>query len=252
MVTHGEMIEKVSRTLAEPFTRRQLIEEIRKKYSKSRAINVESLGTDIAGCCVNLKSHQSLPDLPLILVNIGRGTYRRYDPSKDKHLNQYLRRNTKRSTQVNLYKASSQKPPNQASSKAIFYNYINAEQILRKKGLLDEVHQIITEIEKVDHRKIQSLFAQKGWNIEHNIHPQVRWAWDAYKEKVPVSIEFSLIDAVHRDLLRLLLWNHENKVEAVIYITSTFKEPKFKNVKRDLEIFRPIFDVPVLLIGLRA
>jgi len=141
--------------------------------------------------------------------------------------------------------------PERASSKAIYYNYLNAEEILRKKGLLDEVYQIITDIEKVDHRGIQSLFAQKGWNIEHIIHPHVRWAWDAYKDKVPVSIELSLIDAVHRDLLRLL-WNHENKVDAVVYITSTFKEPKFENVKRDLEIFRPIFDVPVLLIGLRA
>jgi len=137
-----------------------------------------------------------------------------------------------------------------ASSKAVFYNYLNAVQILRKKGLLDEVYQIIAEIDKVDHKKIQYLFKQNGWEIEHIIHPQVRWAWDAYKDNVPVSIELSLIDAVHRDLLRLLLWSHENKVDAVVYITSTFKEPKFKNVKRDLEIFRPIFDVPVLLIGL--
>lgn len=252
MITHGEMIDKISRVLSEPFTRKQLIEEIKKKYGKSRTINAESLGTDIAGCCVNLKSHQSLPDLPLILVSIGRGNYRRYDPSKDKQLNLYLRLNTKSHTQVNLHEAASEKPTDQASSKAIFYNYINAEQILRKKGLLDEVYQIITDIDRVDHRKIQSFFAQKGWEIEHIIHPQVRWAWDAYKEKVPVSIELSLIDAVHRDLLRLLLWNHENKVDAVVYITSTYKEPKFENVKRDLEIFRPIFDVPVLLIGLRA
>lgn len=36
----------------------------------------------------------------------------------------------------------------------------------------------------------------------------------------------------------------------LIVITTTSKEPKFENVKRDIEIFKPILDVPILLIGL--
>jgi len=39
-------------------------------------------------------------------------------------------------------------------------------------------------------------------------------------------------------------------VDALVYVTSMSKEPKFHNVKRDIEIFEKILDVPILLIGL--
>ncbi|GAH37509.1 unnamed protein product, partial [marine sediment metagenome] len=136
------------------------------------------------------------------------------------------------------------------SPKAEVYSYNDAERVLREKGLLSEVWQIVDSIHSINHNQIQDLFSQKGWDVEYKIHPRVRWAWDAYKDRVPVSIELSLIDAVHRDFLRLLLWDYDDKVDAVVYITSKNREPKFKNVKRDLEIFRPIFKIPVLLIGL--
>jgi len=244
------MIDSISKTLSQPFTKKQLINAIKEKYGKMRRINVDSLGTDIAGCCVNLKSHRSLPDLPLILVSLGRGTYRRYNPKTDKQLNRYQSRTKKIVRTHESVRLTPQPVRNQSSLKVLLYNHYDAEQILKNKGLLNEVHQIVKDINSVDHKHIQNLFSQKGWDLEHEIHPKVRWAWDAYKDKIPVSIELSLIDAVHRDLLRLILWKHENKVDAVVYITSTFKEPKFENVKRDLEIFRPIFDLPVLLIGL--
>ena len=65
-----------------------------------------------------------------------------------------------------------------------------------------------------------------------------------------VSIEFSLIDAVHSDFLSILLWKYMDKVDALVHITTTFREPKFDNVKRDIEIFKSIIDVSILLIGL--
>ena len=86
MPTHSEMINEISRDLSEPFTRDQLINAIVERYGHVRSINIQSLGTDITGCCVNLKSHRSLPGLPLILVSLGRGKYRRYYPSTDQRL----------------------------------------------------------------------------------------------------------------------------------------------------------------------
>ena len=135
-----------------------------------------------------------------------------------------------------------------------FFDFNNALSVLESKGILSEVWEIIDSITIVDHNTIQKLFSNKGWGTEKQILPETNWKWDAYKNKVVVSIEFSLIDAVHRDLFRLLMWYHQAKHDAVIYITTTFKEPKFHNVKRDFEIcsndFPHLISYPIILIGL--
>ena len=84
--THAEMIADVIEELREPFTTQQIVNAVLEKFSAVRPINSDSLRTDIAGCCVNLSSRYSLPDLPSLLVSVGRGLYRRYDPEKDKDL----------------------------------------------------------------------------------------------------------------------------------------------------------------------
>jgi len=250
MPTHGEMIDEISRELSEPFTKEQLIDAIVARYGHVRSINIQSLGTDITGCCVNLKSHSSLPGLPLILVCLGRGKYRRYNSSTDRRLNLYLKQDAEEPRIVRQPDQTNGKKVVGPSPRATFYDFYGAEVILEKRGLMEEIRKIVQEIQKVDHNHIQGLFANKGWSVEYRIHPNVNWAWDAHKDRVPVSIELSLIDAVHRDFLRILLWEHEDKVDAMVYITSTFKEPKFENVKRDLDVFEPILKVPILLIGL--
>lgn len=135
------------------------------------------------------------------------------------------------------------------------FDYKDALIILKKKGLLSEVEQILGEVDKIGHTEIQWLFRSRGWETEKRIVSGTTWAWDAYKDKVVVSIEFSLIDAVHRDFFRLLMWHQDSKVEAVVYITTTFKEPKFHNVKRDIEIFQrnypSLLPVPIYLVGLK-
>lgn len=135
------------------------------------------------------------------------------------------------------------------------FDYKNASVILKKKGLLSEIEQILGEADKIDHTEIKRLFRSRGWETEKRIISGTTWAWDAYKDKVVVSIEFSLIDAVHRDFFRLLMWHQDNKVEAVVYITTTFKEPTFHNVKRDIEIlhhsYPSLLPVPIYLVGLK-
>ena len=134
--------------------------------------------------------------------------------------------------------------------KVDLFVYRDADKLLKEKGLYEEVKEILRSIKRVDHREIQSEFYNKGWRMEKRIFEETTWAWDAYKAKVAVSVELSLIDAVHRDFLRAILAQKRTKLEALIYVTSTFKEPKFHNVKRDIEIFKEILTVPVLLVGL--
>ena len=134
------------------------------------------------------------------------------------------------------------------------YDYNGACSVLQKKGLISELWEILLEITEVDHSKIQLLFHNKGWEVEKRILSETTWRWDAYKDKVVVSIEFSLIDAVHRDFFRLLMWHQDNKLDVVIYITTMSKEPKFSNVMRDIEICRQkyphLLPFPIYLIGL--
>lgn len=128
--------------------------------------------------------------------------------------------------------------------------YNKADLILSDKELYQEVKDVLQAVKRVDHREIQSAFSRRGWLLEKAIFPEVSWAWDAYKDNVAVSVELSLIDAVHRDLLRALLAHKRGGLDALVYVTSTFKEPKFHNVKRDIEVFRDLLGFPILLIGL--
>lgn len=84
------MIDRVSKQFSGTFSLQELVTEIIKQYGNSRSINIDSLKTDVAGCCVNLKSHKHLLELPPCLVQVSRGFYRRYDPMKDRRLNLYL------------------------------------------------------------------------------------------------------------------------------------------------------------------
>jgi hypothetical protein len=128
--------------------------------------------------------------------------------------------------------------------------YKDADKILEAKGLLQEVKSVLLGPSKVDHDEIQEMFRLWGWSLERYILQKVTWRWDAYKDKVAVSIELSLIDAVHRDFLRAILAHKRGDLDVLIYVTSTFKEPRFQNVKRDIEIFKEILTIPILLIGL--
>lgn len=120
------------------------------------------------------------------------------------------------------------------------FAYKDADKILESKGLLSIIKTVLQSIKRINHREIQAEFYNKGWIMEHRIFSGTTWAWDAYKEKVAVSVELSLIDAVHRDFLRAILAHKHGDLDVLVYITSTFKEPRFQNVKRDVEIFKEI------------
>ena len=130
------------------------------------------------------------------------------------------------------------------------FAFKESDKILDSKGLLQEVKSIISQILFVKHTAIQEGFRKSGWSLENYIFKETLWRWDAYKDKIAVSVELSLIDAVHRDFLRAMLAHKKGLVDALLYVTSMSKEPKFQNVKRDIEIFKEILDVPILLIGL--
>lgn len=138
--------------------------------------------------------------------------------------------------------------------KVEYFDYKEASGILKRKNLYTELNEILRNLSEIDHCKIQKALLDRGWRREEKIVPWANWQWDACKDKVIVSIEFSQLDAVHRDFFRLLMWHQADKVDAMIYITTTFKEPKFPNVKRDIEnISRSnlsLLPVPILLVGL--
>jgi hypothetical protein len=130
------------------------------------------------------------------------------------------------------------------------FAYKDADKVLENKGMFQEVKSILLSVSKVDHAEIQDMFKLWGWSLERYMMKETTWRWDAYKDKVAVSIELSLIDAVHRDFLRAILAQKHDELDVLVYVTSTFKEPKFKNVKRDIEIFKEILNVSILLVGL--
>jgi len=128
--------------------------------------------------------------------------------------------------------------------------YRKADMILEEKGLYHEIKTVLRSIRRVDHKEIQEAFDGKGWLLEYRIFPKASWTWDAYKDRVAISIELSLIDAAHRDFLRAILAKKRGELDVLVYVVSTFREPKFYNVKRDIELFSEILNFPILLVGL--
>jgi hypothetical protein len=134
--------------------------------------------------------------------------------------------------------------------KAELFIFRKADQVLKDKGLYWEIKSILDKIKWVDYKEIRREFQGEGWKIERRIHPSANWVWDAYKRRVAVSIELSLIDAVHTDFFRAILAHKHKDLDVLVYVSSTFKEPMFHNVKRDIEIFKELLIFPILLIGL--
>jgi len=206
------------------------VSEVRRYIVSKYGNRWKDIGTAMADLCPESKSSTySLKDR--VLKRVGRGKYcLREMKSTDK--------------------PTTMKIPRPRKVKVDFFVFRNADKILREKGLLDEIKGILESIQKLDHIEIQNEFLKKGWEVEKYIFPEVAWKWDAYKNKVAVSIEFSLIDAVHRDFLRAILAQKRGELDVLVYVTSTSKEPKFRNVRRDVEIFKEILHVPILLVGL--
>ena len=49
------------------------------------------------------------------------------------------------------------------------FSYKDADRILKNKGLLDEIKDVMISVIFIHHYAIQKLFERKGWGLEHYI-----------------------------------------------------------------------------------
>ena len=132
------------------------------------------------------------------------------------------------------------------------FSFKEAEDILRRKGQLSTILEAasLTDLSsKEDHKRVQHFLHKNRWDIEVSLFPVITYKLDAFKEKTAIEIERSLIDPIHRSLFRCL-WAHAKKqLDVIVFIVPTYKEPKFEQVKRDIQEFGEIIPYPVYLIG---
>ena len=132
------------------------------------------------------------------------------------------------------------------------FSFRGAKEILQRKGQLSTILQAasLTDLSsKGDHDKIQHFLHKNLWDIEVSLFPVITYKLDAFKEKTAIEIERSLIDAIHRSLFRCLWANAKKQLDVLVLIVPTYKEPKFEQVKRDIQEFKEIIPYPVYLIG---
>jgi hemerythrin len=144
------------------------------------------------------------------------------------------------------------KPVSSFNIERRIFSFKGAEEILQKKGQLPTILQAasLTDLSSVDeHDKIQHFLHKNMWDVEVSLFPVVTYKLDAFKEKTAIEIERSLIDAVHRSLFRCLWAFDRKKLDVLVFIVPTYKEPKFEQVKHDLQDFQEIIPYPVYLIG---
>lgn len=200
----------------------------------------KDIGTSMADMCPESESSM-YPSRDRVLERVGRGRY-------------CLRR---AKTSDMSRRSQKEHPPEISIDKGelLFFSFKNAEDILREKGQLSalEMAASLTDLSSQgDHDAVQKHLYKKGWDVEVSKFPVANYRLDAFKEGTGVEIERSLIDAIHRSLFRCLLSYSRRQLDMLVFIVPTYKEPKFENVRRDIEAFKEVIPFPIYLIGVSA
>jgi hypothetical protein len=135
------------------------------------------------------------------------------------------------------------------------FSFREAEEILDRKGQLSFILKAASSTSlssKEDHKQLQYFFHKNRWDIEVSLFPVINYRLDAFKAKTGIEIERSLIDAIHRSLFRSQWAYAKGKLDVLVFIVPTYKEPKFEQVKRDLQEFKEVIPYPVYLVGVAA
>ncbi len=153
------------------------------------------------------------------------------------------------------------------------YSFRFAEEILssRYRTVVDEIkHVIFDHIKYLDphgkgksrpHDVIQRAFKDNHhWSTEEPISEKIRKKHDLFKNRIAIEIETTSISGTYRDYLKFLTSFNTGKIDVGILLTFSDDYVKkhyqkgrdliFGRAKRDLELFRLIIPVPILVIAL--
>jgi hypothetical protein len=213
-------------------TASEVREYIKSKYGKDWR-DIEKIMDDL---CQESTSSFFLPE-DRVLTKIGQGKY---------SLNETV------APELPEANVESRKSAPDFGIERTVFSFRGAEEILQRKGQLSTILQAasITDLSSIDeHDKIQHFLHKNMWDVEVSLFPVATYKLDAFKEKTAIEIERSLIDAVHMCLFRCLWAYAKKQLDVLVFIVPTYKEPKFEQVKRDLQEFKEIIPYPVYLVG---
>lgn len=215
------------------------ISEVRSYINSKYPNKWKDIGTTMADLCP--ESTSSLyPKKDRVLERIGRGKYR---------LRKSMAAPVSRTVQT-------QKIRDYAESVSLkVFSFREAEEILDRKGQLSFILKAASSTSlssKEDHKQLQYFFHKNQWDVEVSLFPVTTYRLDAFKAKTGIEIERSLIDAIHRSLFRSQWAYTKGKLDVLVFIVPTYKEPKFEQVKRDLQDFKEVIPYPVYLVGVAA
>jgi hypothetical protein len=213
-------------------TATQVRDYLKSQYGKDWK-DIEKVMDDL---CQESNSSFFLPD-DRVLTKIGRG--------------KYALRTTTSPELSEITEESKEPSPDLGLGRKVF-SFRGAEELLIRKGQLSTIMQAasLTDLSSNEnHDKIQHFLHKNKWDIEVSLFPVANYKLDAFKEKTAIEIERSLIDSVHKSLFRCLLAYAKNQLDVLVFIVPTYKEPKFEQVKRDLQEFKTVIPYPVYLVG---
>jgi hypothetical protein len=211
------------------------ISEVRSYINSKYPNKWKDIGTTMADLCPQSTS-STYPQKDRVLERIGRGKYR-------------LR---KKSSLVSRTGSIKEIRDSAVSISLKTFSFKEAEEILQKKGQLSIILRAASLnnlSSKKDHNQLQYFFHKNRWDIEVSLFPVITYKLDGFKEKTGIEIERSLIDAIHRSLFRCQWAHAKGKLDVLVFIVPTYKEPKFEQVKRDINEFKEIIPYPVYLVG---
>ena len=148
-----KMIKVVTMEMEPPFTAKDIVEAVHKKYPDDKVKNT-SLRSIIIGCSVNHPSthHYSLPEK--FLLQVSRGQFRLYDPQKDGDMHEKISTGSRKTKEKKTMKKVHFKKVNQENKVSIPKNI----RSLLKVGTDDYVGFILTEQGDVILKKVKARF----------------------------------------------------------------------------------------------
>ncbi len=131
------------------------------------------------------------------------------------------------------------------------FSFRNAEELLQSKNQLSTISQAssLTSLEsEADHEKVKQFLSENGWEVEVIKGPIDRFKFAAFKDGIGVQTLNSTSEVIHGALFRAIWAHAKEQMDLLVFIIPTSQRPGFEEIKRDIQAFREIITIPVLLI----
>lgn len=146
------------------------------------------------------------------------------------------------------------------------FSYDNGKLICKEKGAAEEIEEIIEkmDIETKSGKAFNEYFKEKlrerEWNHRGKVISPLPIKYGFRKNKIEIETQFGNVARYYSDVFKLQLSFDREKIEGGVLILPTkllanqigSNIASFERAKEELRVSRPLYSVPIWLIGVKV